>query len=38
VPSTLDFRALYASVLQSWPGLKAGPVVGSTAPVPLFRA
>ena len=38
VPSTLDFRALYASVLQSWLGLKAGPVLGSTPPAPVFRA
>jgi len=37
VPSTLDFRALYASVLQNWLGLKAAPVVGSTAPLTLFR-
>ena len=37
VPSTLDFRALYASVLQAWLGLKASPVVGSTPPFPLFR-
>jgi uncharacterized protein (DUF1501 family) len=38
VPSTVDFRALYASVLQSWLGLKASPVVGSTPPLPLFRS
>jgi uncharacterized protein (DUF1501 family) len=37
VPSTLDFRALYASVLYGWLGLKASPVVGSTPPFPLFR-
>jgi uncharacterized protein (DUF1501 family) len=38
VPSTLDFRALYASVLQSWLGLKASAVLGPTAPVPVFRS
>jgi uncharacterized protein (DUF1501 family) len=38
VPPTLDFRALYASVLQGWLGLRAGPVVGSTPPLPTFRS
>ena len=38
VPSTLDFRTLYASVLQSWLGLKPAPVVGQTAALRLFRA
>src|SRR5262249_50828333 len=37
VPSTLDFRALYASALQSWLGLKASAVLGSTSPLPVFR-
>ena len=37
LPSTLDFRALYASVLHGWLGLKATAVVGSTPPFPLFR-
>ena len=37
VPSTLDFRALYASALQGWLGLKASAVLGSTAPLAVFR-
>jgi uncharacterized protein (DUF1501 family) len=37
VPSSLDFRALYASVLQSWLGLKPAPVVGPTPTLQLFR-
>ena len=38
VPATLDFRAVYASVLQGWLGFKPGPVVGNTPPFQLFRA
>ncbi|MGZ6036479.1 MAG: DUF1501 domain-containing protein [Myxococcaceae bacterium] len=38
VPATLDFRAIYASALQSWLGLRAAPVLGSTPPVSVFRA
>jgi uncharacterized protein (DUF1501 family) len=37
VPATLDFRAVYASVLQGWLGLKPGPVLGNTPPFQLFR-
>jgi uncharacterized protein (DUF1501 family) len=38
LPARIDFRSLYAGVLQDWLGLQSSPVLGPVTPLRLFTA